>query len=206
MTLIPLAPPPGAGGFRARALDAAYARARATLIPRFDHLDSAALLWPLRAALCRRRLRIADIGAGTGRDAAWLTRTGHRVTAVEPVTALCAHPHLAWSPARLPHLHGVRGPFDLVLISAVWHHLPTADRAPALRRLRGLLGPGGQIWISLRDGPTAPDRPGYGVDPMRLRRQAIGAGLRITDLMPARAQQASGARWRWAVLRTAREF
>ena len=52
-----------------------------------------------------------DVGAGTGRDAAWLARLGHEVVAVEPSAAMRAeaerrHPaaRIRWIDDRLPGL------------------------------------------------------------------------------------------------------
>ncbi len=46
------------------------------------------VLAPVGDLLLARAGTALDIGAGTGRDAAWLARRGHRVLAVEPVAAL----------------------------------------------------------------------------------------------------------------------
>jgi SAM-dependent methyltransferase len=44
--------------------------------------------------------------------------------------------------------------FDLILLSAVWMHIPLVDRARAFRKLVTLLKPGGCIAITLRHGPA----------------------------------------------------
>lgn len=73
---------------------------------------------------------VIDIGAGTGRDAAWLSKHGHSVTAVDPsseMRALAENLHASagvqWVDSRLPALDSpeIEGKeFDLVLLSAVW--------------------------------------------------------------------------------------
>ena len=61
--------------------------------------------------------------------------------------------------------------FDLILLSAVWMHVPAGDRPRAFRKLINLLKPGGLIAITLRDGPVEPER---GIHPVSNR----GAGPR----------------------------
>jgi SAM-dependent methyltransferase len=81
---------------------------------------------------------VFDIGAGTGRDAAWLAGQGHQVVAIEPAGAMRRrgqelHPddRIRWLDDRLPALTttirlGLAA--DLILLSAVWHHLGPSDR------------------------------------------------------------------------------
>ncbi len=42
--------------------------------------------------------------------------------------------------------------FDLVLVSAVWRHIPSAERDRAFRKLTSLLKPGGLMLLTLRLG------------------------------------------------------
>lgn len=100
-----------------------------------------------------------DVGAGSGRDVAFLAtlHSEHQVAAVEPCEALAqlgathtADLSVKWCDSSLPALAGVAGPFDLILLSAVWMHLPPAVRPQALARLCELLSPEGFLIISLR--------------------------------------------------------
>lgn len=110
-----------------------------------------------------------DIGAGSGRDAAWLASKGYQVVAVEPSAAMrreaaARHPseQIHWLDDRLPSLARVheRGiAYDLILISAVWMHVTPKDRERAFRKIVTLLKPGGVLLMSLRDGPSEADRP-----------------------------------------------
>jgi SAM-dependent methyltransferase len=104
---------------------------------------------------------ILDIGAGSGRDAAWLTSLGHEVIAVEPSERMRAlgqelHGHAAgitWVSDRLPGLekvHRLGVSFDFILVNAVWMHVPPAARQRAFRKLITLLKPGGRLAISFR--------------------------------------------------------
>jgi SAM-dependent methyltransferase len=100
-----------------------------------------------------------DIGAGSGRDANWLASQGWDVVAVEPsanmreLAMATSHPNVTWLDDSLPHLnmlrsHGHR--FDLVLLSAVWMHVPPNVRERTFRILSELLRPSGVLVISLR--------------------------------------------------------
>lgn len=111
---------------------------------------------------------ILDVGAGSGRDAAWLAVKGYDVIAVEPSASMRAaaarlHPDakVHWISDTLPALGAVTRSglsFDLILLSAVWMHVPAGDRARAFRKLINLLKPGGQIALTLRHGPAEPER------------------------------------------------
>ncbi|MEJ6403114.1 class I SAM-dependent methyltransferase [Yoonia sp. 2307UL14-13] len=94
----------------------------------------------------RTQLRILDMGAGSGRDAAWLAQLGQDVTAVEPSGAmrrLAQHLHPAtkirWLPDELPKLAQVgSGIFDLIVLTAVWMHVRPEDQVAALQRLKAI--------------------------------------------------------------------
>lgn len=110
-----------------------------------------------------------DIGAGSGRDAAWLASKGYQVVAVEPSNAMRReaerrHPsdRIYWLDDRLPSLTRVHEraiTYDLILLSAVWMHVPVKDRERAFRKIVTLLKPGGVLLMSLRNGPSEVDRP-----------------------------------------------
>jgi SAM-dependent methyltransferase len=104
-----------------------------------------------------------DVGAGSGRDAAALAARGWRVVAAEPSGALRSraaekhdHPRIRWVADHLPRLEGTRAlglAFDLILVSAVWMHLPAREARRAMRDLAGLLRPGGRLVLSYRQPP-----------------------------------------------------
>ena len=102
-----------------------------------------------------------DIGAGSGRDANWLAENGWDVVAVEPSNHMRqlaegqSHPNITWLDDALPHLNKLRGlghRFDLILLSAVWMHVPPGSRERAFRILSELLKPSGVLVITLRHG------------------------------------------------------
>ncbi len=66
---------------------AGYAEDADYLIPAYEAINSAELLRHVSAHLPKAGSHIIDLGAGTGRDAAWLASLGMHVTAVEPVDA-----------------------------------------------------------------------------------------------------------------------
>ena len=66
-----------------------------------------------------------------------------------------SHPNVTWLDDSLPELRRLRAMghrFDLILVSAVWMHLPQSARERAFRILSELLRPGGHLVITLRHG------------------------------------------------------
>jgi SAM-dependent methyltransferase len=130
---------------------------------------------------------IFDVGAGTGRDAAWFAAKGHEVVAVEPASEMRRngqnlHPNhrIRWVDDRLPALVrtlrlGLAA--DVILLSAVWQHLTPADRPRAFRKLVTLLKSGGLLAISLRHGPAEPERCMHEVSLEEIERLARAHGL-----------------------------
>lgn len=135
---------------------------------------------------------VLDVGAGSGRDAAWFASEGHDVVAVEPSArmreqAMKRHrsSRIRWMDDRLPALEKVlksRCSFDLVWVSAVWHHLPAGQRARAFRKLVSVLSPGGSMMVSLRQGPPAVDRPMRTVTSEEIEKLARHHGLQVVHV------------------------
>lgn len=187
-----------------------YAAAAPLLIERFESFSSAELLEPVLDLIPRHSGRAIDIGAGTGRDAAWLAKQGHDVVAVEPVRELreagkVIHHAL---PIRflddcLPALELAltHGQFDLVLACAVWQHLDDDDRARGMLSLAKLTAPGGTLIMSLRHGPGPAGRrvfPVTGDATVELARQAGLSVIRRAErdsIQPG--NRAAGVRWTW---------
>ena len=154
---------------------------------------------------------ILDVGAGSGRDAAWFAAKGYDVVAAEPSEAMRTlarqrhpSPRIHWVTDTLPDLAQVRRlglSFDLILLSAVWMHVPPTARQRALRKLATLLSPNGRIAISLRIGPPDADRAMYRVTLQELTAMAQQFGLRLvsTDDSPDRLGR-PGISWTTAVL------
>ena len=148
---------------------ASYNLAADSLVPEYEQLLFEDVHAAVLDLLPESPGTVLDIGAGSGRDAAWFAAQGHEVVAVEPSvemreTGNVRHPssRIRWMDDRLPDLDRVlrsKLSFDLVWLSAVWMHLPRGSRARAFRKLVSVLSPGGSMMLSLRLGPPPPGRP-----------------------------------------------
>ena len=134
-----------------------------------------------------------DVGAGSGRDANWLAKQGWKVIAAEPADELRnlaqanSHNSVTWCSASLPELTALpQQPktYDLILLSAVWMHLPEVERPPALKRLAELLSENGAMYISLRFGPNDEARPMHPVSYEELATLAESNDLKARNLNP----------------------
>lgn len=152
---------------------AGYAGLGADWIERSEGLSCDEIYAPVADLLPDLACRVLDLGAATGRDAAWLAAKGHRVTAVEPVEVLRQagqrlHPHGAidWIDDRLPALEriGAGEMFGCVLANGVLHHLEPDAQERAVARLSELLRPGGLLIASLRHGAGPSNRRAWPVD------------------------------------------
>lgn len=131
---------------------------------------------------------VLDIGAGSGRDAAWFAARGHSVVAVEPAASLRAEaqarhpePSITWLDDRLPELNAVTAraqTFSPILLSAVWMHVAPAERECAFKTLVSLLRPGGLLAVTLRLGEPDTERGMLGVTVEELL--AFGASYGLT--------------------------
>jgi SAM-dependent methyltransferase len=110
-------------------------------------------------ALIRRFFKpgaTADVGAGSGREVAWLVANGFPAIGFEPSQGLLAqarsrYPNLVFESAALPELAGIPdGSFDNVLCETVLMHLARDQIAPAVSRLVSLLKPDGILYLSWR--------------------------------------------------------
>jgi len=133
-----------------------------------------------------------DIGAGVGRDAKWLAENSYEVVAVEPAKelrklgeALTENLPVFWVEDLLPELSNVFAlemRFDLILLSAVWMHVPKSDRERAFRKLANLLKPGGVMVITLRHGDSPDERVMYPVSVDELSGFAQTQGVTVKTL------------------------
>jgi SAM-dependent methyltransferase len=166
-----------------------YEQHATRLVTQYESLSFEDVHVDLIATLPAPGSTILDIGAGSGRDAAWLSAKGYDVVAVEPSEAMLTHARakhtssrIQWLSDSLPDLAKVRRlglSFDLILLSAVWMHIPPSDRQRALRKLATLLAPKGRIAISLRLGAPDTERAMYEVSLPELAGLAQQFGLRI---------------------------
>ena len=176
------------------------------IAPGYEAIEAAELHGWLADLLPPAGATALDVGAGTGRDAAWLASLGFDVVAVEPSAAMRAqavalHPDagVRWLDDALPDLARVRRlkrSFELILLSAVWMHVPEADRERAFRALVGLSQPGGLLAITLRLGPAAPERGMHPVSEAEIERLALESGAFVERKVAAEDRQGR-AEVRW---------
>ena len=131
---------------------------------RYESVDASRVNDWLREFLPSKPAAVLDVGAGSGRDAAWLASLGHDVVAVEPERVM-REEVLRWHPQsrfeliadRLPELAKIFRSglsFDFILVNAVWTFIAPTRRKRAFRKLVTLLEPQGVIALTLREGPT----------------------------------------------------
>lgn len=189
-----------------------YDKHASTVASRYESVDPESLYDWVTDLLPEPPALVLDVGAGSGRDAAWLAAKGYEVFAVEPsksmrllATELHPSPSVRWVHDSLPKLdYAVRSglSFDVILLSGVWMHVPPGQRPRAFRKLVNLLRPGGIIALSLRIGPEEPERGMYGVDSSEIESLAKKHGTIVhraverEDLLGR-----DGVRWKNYVLR-----
>lgn len=188
-----------------------YERNATALFEHYDALDSREVNAPILHLLPLSPARIVDVGAGTGRDAAWFARQGHDVIAVEPTDGLReggrirhAAANIEWLADRLPRLETLNqrpDVYDFIKLTAVWAHLDAIEQREALPVLASLLAPGGRLAFSIKRGVAPVDRPVHAVsiaDTIELG-QSLGLEL-ILDLDAPSVQpvnQQLGVTWTW---------
>ena len=141
-----------------------YDENAAQLAEQYDSVDFESVhnswrsYWPLSGS------RVLDVGAGSGRDTQWFDSQGCKVVAIEPSVGLRqlgqqrTSTTVHWVDAQLPDLSTLDAlphSFDLILVSAVWMHIPAG-------LLRGLLGEMASMFV---DGPQ--------IIPARLQRMGF---------------------------------
>ena len=179
------------------------------LVARYHALNPEQIYAAVADVLPVAGARVADIGAGTGRDAAWLAERGCTVIAVEPVTALreagrALHtsPGIEWLDDRLPELSRLRAhaSFDSLILCAVWHHLDEEERATASEALAAMLEVDGRLILSLRHAPVA-ERDSFPTRAETTIRMMEANGLRLIRRREAPSvsteSRAIGVRWTW---------
>lgn len=146
-------------------------------------------------ALVRQHFRpgpTADIGCGSGRDAAWLEANGFPATGFDASEGLLAearrlYPHVRFQRAVLPELAGIaEGSFTNVLCETVIMHLPPAAVPASVHRLLALLEPGGTLYVSWRVTEGSDNRDKHGrlyaaFDAELVRRELAGTEILLDE-------------------------
>ena len=177
----------------------------AAVAARYESVAAADVNDWLRYLLLPAPARVLDVGAGTGRDAAWLSALGYNVVAVEPDRAMRAeavrrHPGMRFEllPDRLPELTMVRRtglPFDFILLNAVWMFIAPTAREQAFRTLVSLLVPRGVMAFTLRC-PIEAGRAMHPVSAAEIRQLARRHGADVESTSEAADHlQRPGVRW-----------
>jgi len=190
-----------------------YSEDAESLIPRYEGVSFTEKYKAVLHLLPTKASKILDIGAGTGVDAAWLATKGHCILAVEPTDPLReagATLHLSseieWLDDSLPMLLKTMARqevFDLVLVTAVWAHLAEKERKQAMSNIAALLKPSALLIMSLRHGPTPPNRRAFEVTAEETIELAQRDGLReilytqTESAQPTNRQ--AGVMWSWLV-------
>jgi 2-polyprenyl-3-methyl-5-hydroxy-6-metoxy-1,4-benzoquinol methylase len=140
-------------------------------------------------------LKALDVGAGSGRDAAWLASRGYDVCAVEPSEGmrlqgkqLHATSRITWMEDALPKLEAITAlklRYDFILLSAVWMHVAPEHRVSAFETLTQLLEPMGVLAITLRCGPAPAERAMYEVSEQEVRQLADRFGAKVLRCVTA---------------------
>ena len=189
---------------------AAYDGQADALAQRYEAVSSERMLAEILPIIRHGDGRLAlDVGAGTGRDAAWLTSLGYEVVAAEPaggMRRIAAEKHtglgVRWVSDALPsldHVHGLGLAYDLVLLSAVWQHVATADRPRAFRKLATLMKPGGVLVMTLRHGPAPPGMQMHPTSTVEIEGLARTHGLEVLRVAPS-SDQGGRAAVTWDVM------
>lgn len=190
-----------------------YAENATRLAMKWDEYSPQDALAPIADLLPPPPGRIADIGAGPGTIAAWLTDQGHEVVAVEPVQEFRdigreRHRDAAfqWIADGLPDLKSLREmpAFDLLLLTGVWHHVAPDQRKTAMHSMANALLPEGRVIVSLRHGQDDPARGLYDANPDDTIQAARGAGLQMMEQRKSESIQQhnrdAGIHWSWLLL------
>jgi SAM-dependent methyltransferase len=99
----------------------------------------------------------------------------------------------------------VAGAFDLILLSAVWMHLPLESRPLALARIHELLSPDGYLVLSLRLAISEQDmreRAMYPVAADDVEQLALGEGMTLLHVSEPQgdALARTGLSWQSLIL------
>jgi SAM-dependent methyltransferase len=131
----------------------------------------------------------ADIGCGSGRDAAWLDSEGFPTHGFDASEGLLAearrrYPRISFSHATLPDLAGIEdSSFANVLCETVIMHLAPSEVTTAVERLLAILIPRGILYLSWRVTEGASRRDEHGRLYAAFDPQSALNPLKSTDIL-----------------------
>lgn len=190
-----------------RASTQGYAEQASKLIARYESVAPEEVHGKIVHLIPEGASRTLDVGAGSGRDAAWLAAKGHDVVAVEPTAemrdagkALHPSPRITWVDDALPELASLQDsdPFDLIMLTAVWQHLEADERVRAMKRLAALAKPDGVMALLLRHGPVPEGRRMFQVSAEETAALAQACGFAVLINTPRgaiRGDAPAGVAW-----------
>lgn len=187
------------------------------LIQSFEAVSSPDLLSHVLNFIPSSNCRVIEIGAGTGRDAAWLALKGLNVSAVEPMAdfreagkSLHPSPLIEWFDDSLPSLSQIiqqNKTYELALLISVWQHVPKADKLASLTNLHSILEQNGKLIISVRNGPGSINRKCYPTSAKETIVIALQCGFKLIFSYKALSVQESNKKshvtWTWLVFEIA---
>lgn len=190
-----------------------YAQNARFLIQSFEALSSDDVLAHVLDFIPNSNARVLEIGAGTGRDAAWLASKGLNVSAVEPVDEfrdagklLHPSPLISWFNDSLPLLSRIiqrQEKYDLALLISVWQHIPQADKLVSLKNLSLIINKNGSLIISVRNGPGSTNRKCFPTSANETIALAQLSGFKIIHrchgLSAQKNNRKANVTWTWLV-------
>jgi SAM-dependent methyltransferase len=177
------------------------------LLRKYEQVSFEAVHADLLALICEKTGSALDVGCGSGRDAAWLAQHGWRVTAVDPSAAMLDGARrihrglpIRWMQDGLPKLETVANlgtAFDLVMLSAVWMHVPLSEQARSAATVARLLARDAIVNLTIRTGAAEPERGFHDTDIELLAATFEGHGvLPVNDVTDRDIFDRKGVVWR----------
>ena len=156
-----------------------------------------------------------ELGAGSGRDAAWLASIGWVVLAVEPSSGLrdigresTAKQSVIWLDDTLPQLASIPESYDssfrLILASAMWMHLTPDEQVLACERLQQLAADDTLIVITWRNQASERERVFHAVDAAQFEKafNSVSRKSSVTITESSDEGERDGVVWHCAVIKT----
>lgn len=184
-----------------------------SLSPEQVHADWLAHLPSIKP---NQTLQVLDLGAGSGRDAAWLASMGWDVLAVEPSSGLrnigrksTSEQSVRWLDDTLPQLSAIsdsyNSSFRLILASAMWMHLTPEEQLLACTRLQQLVAKDAVIVITWRNQAYECERVFHAVDVNQFDKYFNFGVMKstVTITVSGDAGSRDGVIWHCAVIKTA---